>query len=150
MQSKTVETLIGAIVILIAAGFLYFGYINTSQGSLNTYELIARFNRVDGLSVGTDVKLSGIKVGTISELTLDPKNYLAIVHLSIRKDVQIPDDSSLKITSAQLLGNSYMSLTPGGSDKMLPPGGEIKNTQGSVDIMSLIGRAIYGNTSGNK
>jgi len=150
MQSKTVETLIGAIVILIAAGFLYFGYINTSQGSLNTYELIARFNRVDGLSVGTDVKLSGIKVGTISELTLDPKNYLAIVHLSIRKDVQIPDDSSLKITSAQLLGNSYMSLTPGGSDKMLPPGGEIKNTQGSVDIMSLIGRAIYGNTSGSK
>ncbi|HEV2560860.1 MAG TPA: outer membrane lipid asymmetry maintenance protein MlaD [Rhizomicrobium sp.] len=150
MQSKTVETLIGAIVILIAAGFLYFGYINTSQGSLNTYELTARFNRVDGLSVGTDVKMSGIKVGTVSELTLDPKNYLAIVHLSIRKDVQVPEDSSLKITSAQLLGNSYMSLAPGGSDKMLPPGGEIKNTQGSVDIMSLIGRAIYGNTSGTK
>jgi phospholipid/cholesterol/gamma-HCH transport system substrate-binding protein len=130
MQSKTVETLIGAIVILIAAGFLYFGYINTSQGSLNTYELTARFNRVDGLSVGTDVKMSGIKVGTVSELTLDPKNYLAIVHLSIRKDVQVPEDSSLKITSAQLLGNSYLSLSPGGSDKMVPPGGVIKNTLG--------------------
>ncbi len=148
MQSKTFETLIGAIVIFIAAGFLYFAYTTTSQGSLNSYELTARFSRVDGLSKGTEVRLSGIKVGTVSALTLDPKTYLAIVHMSIRDDVKIPDDSAIKITSAQLLGSSYLSVSPGGSDAMLKPGGEIKNTQGSVDIMSLIGRAIYGNSGG--
>jgi len=149
MQSKTFETLIGAIVVIIAAGFLIFAYKTTSQGSLNTYELTAKFSRVDGLSNGTEVKLSGIKVGTVSQLTLDPKTYLAVVHMAINDNVKIPEDSSLKITSAQLLGNSYLSLTPGGSDTMLKPGEEIKNTQGSVDIMSLIGRAIYGN-SGSK
>lgn len=148
MQNKTFETMIGAIVIFIAAGFLYFAYTTTSQGSLNAYQLTARFSRVDGLSNGTEVRLSGIKVGTVSALTLDPKTYLAIVHMSIRDDVKIPDNSSIKITSAQLLGSSYLSLSPGGSDQMLPPGGEIKNTQGSVDIMSLIGRAIYGNSGG--
>jgi phospholipid/cholesterol/gamma-HCH transport system substrate-binding protein len=148
MQSKSFETLIGAIVILIAAGFIYFAYTTTSQGSLNTYELSAKFSRVDGLSKGTEVKLSGIKVGTVSELTLDPKTYLAIVHMAINDNVKIPDDSSIKITSAQLLGSSYLSVTPGGSDTMLKSGGEIKNTQGSVDIMGLIGRAIYGNSGG--
>jgi len=149
MQSKTFETLIGAIVILIAAGFVYFTYTTTSQGSLETYELSAKFSRVDGLSNGTEVKLSGIKIGTVSKLTLDPKTYLAIVHMAINDNVKIPEDSSIKITSTQLLGSAYLSVTPGGSDAMLKSGGEIKNTQGSVDIMSLIGRAIYGN-SGSK
>jgi len=149
MQSKTFETLIGAIVILIAAGFVYFTYTTTSQGSLETYELSAKFSRVDGLSNGTEVKLSGIKIGTVSKLTLDPKTYLAIVHMAINDNVKIPEDSSIKITSTQLLGSAYLSVTPGGSDAMLKAGGEIKNTQGSIDIMSLIGRAIYGN-SGSK
>lgn len=149
MQSRSFETLVGAIVVLIAAGFLYFAYTSTNQGGLDSYPLTARFSRVDGLNNGTEVRLSGIRIGTVSALTLDPKTYLAIVHMSINHDVKIPDDSSIKITSAQLLGSSYLAITPGGDDKMLPPGGELKNTQGSVDIMGLIGRAIYGN-SGNK
>lgn len=147
MQNKTVETLIGAIVVCVAAGFLYFAYTSTSQGGLTGYEVTAKFSRVDGLSVGTDVRLSGIKIGTVSALTLDPKNYLAIAHLSIRNDVQLPDDTSVKITSSGILGNAYLSVTPGGSDKMIPPGGRIMNTQGSVDLMGLIGRMI---TSGGK
>lgn len=147
MQNKTVETLIGAIVVFVAAGFLYFAYTTTSAGGLTGYEVSAKFSRVDGLSIGTDVRLSGIKIGTVSALTLDPKNYLAIAHLSIRNDVKLPDDSSVKITSSGILGNSYLSVTPGGSDKMIAPGGRIANTQGSVDLMGLIGRMI---TSGGK
>jgi phospholipid/cholesterol/gamma-HCH transport system substrate-binding protein len=96
------------------------------------------------------VRLHGIKVGTVSSLVLDPKSYAAIVHLNIHNDVPVPDDSSIKITSAGLLGSSYLAIQPGGSDKMLTAGGEITNTQGSVDFMSLIARAIYGNTSGSK
>ena len=147
MNTKTVETLIGAIVIGVAVGFLYFAYTATSQGSLTGYTVSATFSRVDGLSVGTDVRMSGIKIGTVSSLSLNPKNYLAVAHMTIDNSVKLPVDSSIKITSSGILGNAYLSVTPGGSDKMIPAGGAITNTQGSVDLMSLIGRMI---TSGGK
>ncbi|MBU6443116.1 MAG: outer membrane lipid asymmetry maintenance protein MlaD [Alphaproteobacteria bacterium] len=147
MQNKTVETLIGAIVVFVAAGFLYFAYTATSAGNLTGYEVSAQFSRVDGLSIGTDVRMSGIKIGTVSALDLNPKTYLAVAHLSIRNDIKLPDDSSIKITSSGIMGNPYLSITPGGSDKMIPAGGMIMNTQGSVDLMGLIGRMI---TSGGK
>lgn len=149
MQNSTVETLIGAIVVAVAAVFLYYAYTSTSAAALGGYDVDARFQRVDGLAVGTDVKLSGIKIGTISSLTLDPKTYQATAHLNIRGDVKLPDDSSIMVTSTGLLGNSYLSVSPGGSDEMIPPGGSIKNTQGSVDLMSLIGRFASGAGGGN-
>ncbi|HWA92040.1 MAG TPA: outer membrane lipid asymmetry maintenance protein MlaD [Rhizomicrobium sp.] len=144
MQNNTVETLIGAIVIAVAAGFLYFAYSSTNASSLSGYDVQAKFQRVDGLAVGTDVKLSGIKIGTVSALMLDPKTYQATVHMSIRDGVKLPDDSSIMVTSTGLLGNSYLSVSPGGSDDMIPAGGTIQNTQGSVDLMSLIGRFASG------
>ena len=90
--------------------------------------------------MGTDVRLAGIKIGTVSDLTLDPKTYLVTVHMNIRDDVKIPVDSSLMVTSSGLLGSPYISITPGGDDKMLAAGGMIQNGQGSVDLMGLIGR----------
>ncbi|MGD0141859.1 MAG: outer membrane lipid asymmetry maintenance protein MlaD [Rhizomicrobium sp.] len=150
MQNNTVETLIGAIVVVVAAAFLFFAYTTTGTGRIGGYDVKARFSSADGIVTGTDVRLHGIKIGTVSSLALDPKSYAAIVHLNIRNDVPVPDDSSIKITSAGLLGSSYLAIQPGGSDKMLAAGGEITNTQGSVDFMSLIARAIYGNSSGSK
>lgn len=147
MTSKSVETLIGAFVIVVAVGFLYFAYTATSAGSLSGYQVQATFNSVDGLGVGTDVRMSGIKIGTVSALTLNPKNYLAVVHLTIDDKVKLPADSSVKITSSGILGSPYLSIAPGGSDKMIAPGGRIMNTQGSIDLMSLIGRLL---TSGGK
>jgi len=149
MQSNTFETLMGAFVIVVAAGFLYFAYTSTGVGALGGYDLSARFASADGIASGTDVRLHGIKIGRVDSLRLDPKTYAPIVELSVRSDIKIPDDSSVKITSAGIMGSSYLAIQPGGSDKMLPPGGEITNTQGSIDFMSLIGRAIYGN-SGSK
>jgi phospholipid/cholesterol/gamma-HCH transport system substrate-binding protein len=148
-NNNTVETLIGAIVILVAAGFLFFAYTTTSAGSLSGYPLEARFASADGITTGTDVRLHGIKIGTVSGVDLDPKTYMAVVRLSIRKNVPIPDDSAIKVTSSSLLGSSYLSVQPGGSPSNLKPGSQIANTQGSVDIMGLIGRAIYGNTGSN-
>jgi phospholipid/cholesterol/gamma-HCH transport system substrate-binding protein len=101
------------------------------------------------VSPGTDVRLNGIKVGTVSSLDLDPNTYRAILHFTIRSDVKIPDDSSVKITSAGLLGGEYLAIVPGGSDKMLASGGVLTNTQGSIDLMGLLGRFIYG-SSGSK
>jgi phospholipid/cholesterol/gamma-HCH transport system substrate-binding protein len=148
MQSQTVETLIGAIVVMVAVVFLYFAYSSTNAAKLSGYDVSAKFQRVDGLNVGTDVRLSGIKIGSISELNLDPKTYQATVHLTIKSDVKLPEDSSIMVTSTGLLGNSYLSVSPGGSDAMIPPGGSIQNTQGSVDLMSLIGRFVGGGAGG--
>ena len=147
-QNNIVETIIGAVVVLVAAVFLYLGYTRTGSGSLSGYELTAKLARVDGLAVGTDVRLSGIKVGTVSDLALDPKTYLVVMHIRMHDDVKVPDDSSLVVTSSGLLGSSYLSISPGGSDDMLKPGGEIRNTQGSVDLMGMIGRFMQGGANG--
>jgi phospholipid/cholesterol/gamma-HCH transport system substrate-binding protein len=146
-NSNMVETLIGALVVLVAVGFLVFAYSSTSAGGISGYSLEARFASADGINTGTDVRLHGIKIGSVSAVDLDPKTFLAVVHMSIRGDVPIPDDSAIKVTSTGLLGNPYLSIQPGGSPKNLAADGSIMNTQGSVDLMGLIGRAIYGNTS---
>jgi phospholipid/cholesterol/gamma-HCH transport system substrate-binding protein len=147
-ENNVAETIIGAIVVAVAILFIVFAYMRTGSGSLSGYEIQARLPKVDGLGIGTDVRLSGIKIGSVSDLTLDPKNYLVTVHMHIRDDIKIPEDSSLIVTSSGLLGSSYISLTPGGSDKMLASGGMIQNSQGSVDLMGLVGRFIGGGNNG--
>jgi phospholipid/cholesterol/gamma-HCH transport system substrate-binding protein len=141
-ENNVAETVIGAIVVAVALLFIAFAYMRTGSGSLSGYEIQARLPRVDGLGIGTDVRVSGIKIGSVSDLTLDPKNYLVTLHMNVRDDIKIPDDSSLMVTSSGLLGSSYISITPGGSDKMLAAGGMIQNSQGSVDLMGLVGRFI--------
>lgn len=139
-DNNAAETIIGAVVVAVAALFIVFAYMRIGSGSLSGYEILARLPRVDGLGIGTDVRLSGIKIGSVSDLTLDPQNYLVTVHMNIREDIKIPTDSSLMVTSSGLLGSSYISITPGGDDKMLAAGGLIQNSQGSVDLMGLINR----------
>jgi phospholipid/cholesterol/gamma-HCH transport system substrate-binding protein len=145
-QNNIAETLIGAVVVAVAIGFLAFTYLRTGTGSLSGYEINARLAKVDGLSVGTDVRLAGIKIGSISGLDLDPKTYTVTVHLSIRDDIKLPTDSSMMITSSGILGSSYLSITPGGDEKNIAAGGFIENTQSanSADLMSLAGRFIGG------
>jgi phospholipid/cholesterol/gamma-HCH transport system substrate-binding protein len=147
MGNNTVETIMGAIVVAVAALFVWYTYSTTGSSNLGGYEVVARLPRVDGIATGTDVRLSGIKIGAVREMTLE-KNYLVTVHMDIHGDVEIPDDSSLVVTSSGLLGGSYVSISPGGSDAMLKPGGQITNVQGAVDVMSLIGRYIGGGGSG--
>lgn len=146
MRNNTVETLIGTAVIIIAAVFVVFTYRSTGQ-TVSGYELTTKMPRVDGIAVGTDVKLAGVKIGTVKALALDPKDYRVAVHMDVQPTVQIPDDSSVMVTSAGLLGSSYVSIQPGGSDKMLAPGGEIKNAQGAIDMMGLINKFV--NNSGS-
>jgi phospholipid/cholesterol/gamma-HCH transport system substrate-binding protein len=148
MQSNFVETLIGAIVVVVAGVFLFYGYTNSGMRSASGYQVKAEFDRVDGLASGSDVRLSGIKVGTVVGQSIDPENYKAVVTMSLSPDVKIPDDSSAKITSEGLLGSNYIALTPGGSEDYLADGSEISFTQGSIDLMSLIGQAVFSTTGG--
>ena len=140
MGHNLVETLIGALVLAAAGAFLTYAYNNTDVGSVHGYEISARFNRVDGLANGADVRISGIKVGTVTSEKLDRKTYQAIVEMSIERSVKLPDDTFAKITSEGLLGSNYLALDPGGSEHYLKPGDQITETQGSVDLLGLISK----------
>ncbi len=146
MGGNLVETLIGGVVLVVAAFFLFFAYSTAGVSGPNGYPLVAKFDRVDGLSVGADVRLSGIKIGTVTEETLDTDTFMAIVRFSVDSNIKLPTDTSAKIASEGLLGGNYLAIEPGGAEKNIEPGGEVKYTQGSVDIMSLIGQAIFSST----
>ena len=153
MKDNLVETIIGALVVAIAAAFVLYGYSVTVSGSGgDAYEVTAQFDRVDGLTIGSDVRMSGIKVGTITGLSLNTQNYYADVTMAIGNEIELPDDSSAKITSEGLLGGNYVSLSPGGSEDMLAEGDEILYTQGSVDLIALVSQALFsaGDGEGDK
>jgi phospholipid/cholesterol/gamma-HCH transport system substrate-binding protein len=139
-----IETVMGAVVLVAAAFFLYFAY-STSQfhTAAGNYVLSANFDRIGGIRPGSDVRISGIKVGTVLATTLDPKTYLASVTISIDPIYKLPTDTVAEILSAGLLGNEYVALVPGGAEKTIPPGGRILYTQGAVDIGSLVGKYMF-------
>jgi phospholipid/cholesterol/gamma-HCH transport system substrate-binding protein len=150
MRNNLVETLIGAVVLAVAAVFLVFAYGKSGVGHVAGYELTAKFGRVDGIAVGTAVRIAGIKVGSVTEQRLDPKDYRAIVRISVDRSVQLPEDSAIKVASDGLLGAKYLSLEAGGAEQMLKPGEEIKFTQSSVDLMDLVGKYIFSASEGDK
>ncbi len=138
------ETLLGGVILVLAAFLLGYSYMKTSYaGSQDGYTVIAKFSRVDGMSVGADVKISGVKVGKIQELALDPKTYLAQAILKVDKDIKIPKDSSAEIVGEGLLGAKYLSISVGNSDVLLKEGEKIPNTQGSMTIESLISKFMF-------
>ena len=143
MRRSVIETIMGAIVLVVAGLFLFFAYTSSNVRATDGYELVARFNRVDGLANGSDVRMSGIKVGSVVGQTLDPRTYRAIVRLSVDSAIKLPVDTSARIQSDGLLGNAYMVLEPGGAEEMLPPDGEIEYTQDAVNLVDLLGRFIF-------
>jgi phospholipid/cholesterol/gamma-HCH transport system substrate-binding protein len=148
MSRNVIETILGAVVLVVALGFGAWAYGRSNMGDgAGGYELVAKFDRVDGLEVGSDVRMSGIKVGRVLSQTLDPETYRAAVRFSVRDGIKLPADSSAQIASSGLLGGKFLSLTPGGDEKMLESGGEITLTQSSVNLEDLIGKFIYGSAS---
>jgi phospholipid/cholesterol/gamma-HCH transport system substrate-binding protein len=143
MGRNLVETLMGAVVLAVAAFFLTFAYSSTNVRAVRGYEVIARFERVDGLATGSDVKLSGIKVGTLIDQRLDPETYLAVLRLSIDNNIKLPIDTVAQVSSEGLLGGNFLALVPGGDEKMIPPGGEIKYTQAPVNLVQMLGKFIF-------
>ena len=146
MANNVAETIIGAAVLIVAGGFLAYASQNADFGSSANYELKAKFFSADGVAPGIDVRMSGVKVGTVGELTLDPKTFEAVVSLSIGKDYEVPSDTSAKISSDGLLGGSFIALEPGGSEYPLEAGEEIERTQGSVSLIDLLGKAVHSAT----
>lgn len=146
MKRNLIETIMGGVVLAVAAFFLVFAYTTADVTAVAGYTVTAKFDRVDGLNPGSDVRMSGIKVGTVLSQRLDPKDYLAVVTISIEPSVKLPADTSASITADSLLGSKYLNLSPGGAEEMLKPGGEIRLTQGSVDLFALLGQMIFSQT----
>lgn len=143
MSRNIVETILGAVVLIVALGFLAWAYGRSEAGDPGGYTLRAKFDRVDGLEIGGDVRISGIKVGQVLAQQLDPVTYRAEVTFSVRDGIEIPSDSSAAIVSTGLLGGKYLALVPGGDDRLLADGGELTLTQSAVNLEDLIGRYIF-------
>jgi phospholipid/cholesterol/gamma-HCH transport system substrate-binding protein len=140
------EVATGAIVLLAAAGFLAYAVAHSGRSSVSGYTLYADFGHIDGIHAGSDVRLAGVKVGSVTDTRLDPKTYLAVVAMSVENDLKLPKDSGATITTEGLLGGKYISLSPGGDEQMLQPGQTITTTQGSISIEELLGKFIFSMT----
>lgn len=150
MNRNLLETVMGAVVIVVAVIFLVFAYHSAELRTTAGYPLSAKFDHIDGIREGADIRLSGIKVGSIVATSLDPKTFQAVVKLSIDDEIKLPVDTIATITQNGLLGDQYMSLVPGASDQMIASGGELSYTQSAPSLMSLFGQAVFSMSGGGK
>lgn len=143
MRRSTIETVLGALVLLIAAIFLIFSYqtADMSQGP-DGYELHATFTNIGSLRVGDPVNMAGVKIGTVNGIKLT-EFFEAQVTLSIKKGLEVPEDSAALISSTSLLGGQFLEIQPGGSLDNIEPGGKITHTQPHISLSELLGKFIY-------
>lgn len=137
------EVAVGAVVIAAAGSFLGFAVSSSGRTTANGYTLYADFEHIDGLGVGSEVRLAGVKIGAVTSARIDPKTFEAIVGFSVEDQIRLPKDSSATITSDGLLGSKYISLAPGGDSADLKPGDRLTITQGSISIEELLGKFIF-------
>lgn len=150
MRESLFESLVGVLVVAVAGIFLYFSLQQRSEAApADSYQLIAKFNRVDGISTGSDVRMAGVKIGAVNAIALDPKTYKAVVNFTVKKGVQVPDDSTAQVLSDGLLGGAYLGIMVGGSFDYIPEGGTVEFTRGSVDLLTVLSE-VAGSAAGNK
>ena len=147
MGRNIVETIVGALVLVVAAVFVFYAFGKSDRSGPAGYEVTGRFDRIDGLKRGADVTLSGVKIGSVTGFDLDRKTYQAVVRMAISANVTLPVDTHAKIVSESLLGGMVVVLEPGGDTKMLTAGSEITRTQGAVPLSELIAKFMFGSTS---
>lgn len=143
MQKNLVETILGAVVLLVAALFILFFYKTTDIRPTTGYEITADFTSIEGLDSGSAVRISGVKVGQVVGIALDPKTYRAVVSMNINEGVKIPKDTAAVVASEGLLGGKFMSLAPGGDEEMMKAGDEIAMTQSTPGLEQLLGQVIF-------
>jgi phospholipid/cholesterol/gamma-HCH transport system substrate-binding protein len=150
MHRNTLETVMGAIVLLAAVSFVALAYEAADVKGNGGYEIAAEFGSTGGLSVGDDVRISGIKVGQVTAQQLDSVTYVAKVSMAIDPTIKIPSDSSARITAASLLGGNYLELMPGAAIDTLGAGAVIYDTRDPISLSDLLGKAVFSsNNSAN-
>ena len=150
MSRNVIETIMGAVVLTVAALFLVFAYTNADLQQVRGYQVDARFGGVAGLNTGSDVRITGVRVGSVTSIDLDPRTYLAVVRMSIDPSVTLTADASARIASESLLGGKYISIDPGGAEETLGAGDSIHFTEPALDIEQLLRQAVFGLQSGGE
>ena len=147
MGRKSVETLVGVFVLLGMLGLLFLALkaanLSGGIGGGDTYSLTAYFDNIGGLKVRAPVRSAGVTVGRVAAISLDPKRYQGAVRIEIDRGVQFPSDSSARILTSGLLGDQYIGIEPGGSEKNFAPGDTIKQTQSAVVLENLISQFLF-------
>jgi len=143
MNKRPIETIMGVVVVLIAILFLYFAYSVSDLQVVKGYEVTAKFLKVGGLNVGSDVRINGIKVGTVVSQHLEDTDYMAVVKLSISRDIKLPKDSAAIIVSDGLMGDKFVKIEPGSAKEFLKDGDVITNTKDFKTIEDLVGEIIF-------
>lgn len=145
MAENTTEILVGTGVLAVALGFLAFAAGYGPSSAATGYELTASFRSVEGVRLGTDVRMAGVSIGEVTDLDLNPETFRADARFSVAAGIAIPDDSAISIASEGLLGGNYVEIIPGGSPFNLDPGGEIEDTQSSISLVTLLMKFVSGN-----
>lgn len=143
MRRGAVETMLGAMVLLIAVGFVIFGARSIDLQDNDGYELTARFLKVGGLDRGSDVRISGVKVGSVIERVLDDQTFEAVVTFTVRSDIKLPADTEAGVTAEGLLGGKYLRLFPGTASETLAPNGEIAQTRDFQALEDTVSEIIF-------
>lgn len=139
MAENVTEVVTGAGVLAVALGFLVYASDGTRfVRDSGSYTLTASFRSVEGVTVGTDVRMAGVKVGTVTSLALNPQTFFADATFTVANGIAVPDDSTAIIASEGLLGGAFLELQPGGSPMNLDPGAEVEDTQGAVSVIALM------------
>jgi len=145
MSTNPTEVAVGAAVLAAAVGFvLYAGQVTGFTVQSDGYPLSASFRSLEGISVGSDVRLAGVKIGTVTDIALNPQTFRADTEFLLKDGIDIPDDSAVVISSEGLLGGNFVEIIPGGSPFNFEPGSEIEDTQGSVSLISLLMKFVSG------
>jgi len=150
MRRNVIETVLGGVVLVVAAFFLVFAYRSADLRKVQGYAVSANFSSISGLAAGADVRISGVKVGSVESLTLDPKSFQAVVHMQIDNGIKLPKDTAAVVASESLLGGKFMSLEPGGEEQTIAPGGRIEYTQSVPGLEQLLGQVIFSLQNTNK
>ncbi|WP_072572920.1 outer membrane lipid asymmetry maintenance protein MlaD [Granulibacter bethesdensis] len=140
---NSAEIIVGAAILAVAGGFLTYAMANSGRTSVSGYPLTAQFENITGLTAGSDVRMAGVKIGTVEKTSLNPKTFQAVVTLRIRDDIHLPKDSAAQILSDGLLGSQYLGLSPGGDEQVIAPGGQISITTPSVSLEQELGKFVF-------
>ena len=142
MNKRIFEIAVGLFIICLAFGWIFYAKHQINSSKFQGYYLNATFDNVDGIQIGSDVKISGIKVGEVTDIKINPKNFSASVKFSVEQSIKLPADTSACVYTSGLMGNKYIALSPGGDDETLTENDELQTTQGAMNIESLVGKFL--------
>ena len=148
MGRNAVETVLGAVVLVVAGMFVFFAYGTAQVGTVAGYEVRANFFKIGGLTPGSDVRVNGIKVGSVVSAELDPETYDAVVVMSISSEIKLPKDTVAGIGSEGIVGGKYVRLEPGAAKEAITAGGAISKTKAFKSLEDQVGEIIFLATGG--